>query len=503
MADHPNVPPLTPRFEAGDVNEEAAARLGEAMTEAAASLPPSPRFEVLHGSTETYGPRTDGTAPETDPHDAWVTRFELAGEGPGILDDLTFGLKDSIAVAGYPCTLGSELLADFVPSVDATVVGRLLDAGGTVVGKNSMDAFAMGDAGEFGEFGTTTNPHDETRLAGGSSSGSAAAVAAGECDAALGTDQAGSVRNPAAWCGLVGLKPTHGAVPYTAVAGMDPSFDHVGILTRDVDTNARVLTAIAGTDIQDGCRMDPRQPTDYDGFSSPSTARADPSSITIGVLTEGFDWPFLEDAVADSVRRTLDALEATGASLVDVSVPLHERSLELVGTLAGIGATETVRSDGVSRGTGGWHWAELAETLGERRRATPAELSPAVRASMRGSTAVEASEHRAAYARAKNSVLAAGRAYDRALSDCDVLALPTAPTRALEPADSVAERVERLGWLPANTGLFNQTGHPALSVPAVSQGDLPVGIQFVASPFAERTLYRVGRLVEDLDPAAV
>jgi amidase len=483
-----------------DANRDAYAAAVASMADAVDGLPEAPTCDLLHGSPDRYGPRDGGHAPESDPHNAWVTRFELGGDESGPLTDLTLGLKDSIAVAGYPCTLGSDLLAGFTPSVDATVTARLLDAGATLSGKHNMDSFAMGDAGEIQDFGPTTSPHDDTKLAGGSSSGSAAAVAAGECDAALGTDQAGSVRNPAAWCGLVGIKPTHGAVPYTGVAGMDRSIDHVGILSRDVETNTRVLAAIAGTDVQNGVRLDPRQPADYDGFT-PGDASAEPgdsADFTVGVLAEGFDWPFLDPAVESAVRDTLSSLADNGTSVVDVSVPEHAHAPEVVGVAAAMGGSQTLRTDGVGRGAGGWYWDEFAAALGEARRADPGTLPPSVLASLQFTAELEASERRTAYARAKNCVLAAERAYDRALADCDVLALPTSPTRALEPASAWPDAVDRLGWLPVNTGLFNGTGHPAISVPAPAPDGLPVGLQFVAPHFEEARLYRAARAVDAL-----
>jgi amidase len=451
----------------------------------------TPTFEAIHGSPERYGDRADGHQPAEDPYNAWNIRFRLDGADTGPLDGVRLGVKDNVAVAGYPCTLGAPAMAEFVPDIDATVVSRLLDAGGTLVGKHTMDAFAMGDAGEFQPSGPTLNPADETRLAGGSSSGGAAAVAAGQCDVAIGTDQAGSVRNPAAWCGLVGLKPTYGLVPYTGIVPMDRGFDHAGIIAPDTETVAPVLSAIAGPDRQDGVRLDPRQPERVPA----ETYSVDdpPDELTVGVLEEGFDWPFSASAVDSCVSTALEESQwATDA----VSVEHHRLTPAIVGATAPVGGASTLDGDGVGTDATGWHWEGLADALGTADR-TSETLLPAVVA------ATLFREHTgnamAGYARAKNLVLAAGRAYDAALEQYDLLALPTSPTTALAPAEDTATRLARLGWQPANTGLFNQTGHPALSVPCGTVDGLPVGLQLVAGRFEEEKLLRAARTFERPD----
>jgi len=189
-----------------------------------------------------------------DPYNAFVTRCEIVGADGGPLAGVTVGIKDNIAVAGVEMTCGSRVFAGYRPRRDATVVTRLLAAGATVVGKTAMDDMAVSGTGEVSATGPVLNPHDTDYLAGGSSGGSAAAVAAGQVDLALGTDQAGSVRIPAAWCGCVGLKPTHGLVPYTGVTPLGHTYDHVGPLARTVEDCARALSVLAGP-----ADRDPRQ----------------------------------------------------------------------------------------------------------------------------------------------------------------------------------------------------------------------------------------------------
>jgi amidase len=462
---------------------------------------PEPRFETLHGSPERHDGRTDVWPPdaESDPYNAWIHRCRVAGAPDGPLTDLTLGVKDNVAVGGLPCTAGSEALASFVPEIDATVVGRLLDAGVVLLGKQNMDAFAMGDAGELQDFGPTWNPHDEARLAGGSSSGSAAAVAAGDCDVALGTDQAGSVRTPAAWCGVVGCKPTYGLVPYTGVFGMDFGFDHVGVLSRTVRDNARVLETIAGEDRQDGCRLDPRQPRDRPGDSLLDGDTRAPDELTIGVLAEGFGWPTAEAGVEATVSAAIDDLDAAGVTVESVSAPAHELGPAIVGIAAALGSASTYRQGGVGTTTPGWHWTAgrraFTDALAERTDA----LSPAVVGSLLFAEACREAGETHEYAHAKNVALTLGQEYDRCLDGCDVLALPTVPRVAIEYDEEAdrTERVERLATLPVNTAGANQTGHPALSVPCGTVDGLPVGLQLIGGRFEEATLYRVGELVEE------
>ena len=463
---------------------------------------PQPTFETLHESPRRYDDRDQVWTPdrEDDPHNAWLHRCRLDGAPDGPLSDLSVGVKDNIAVASMPCSAGSAALSSFVPDIDATVVGRLLDAGVTVLGKQNMDAFAMGDAGEIQDFGPTTNPHDEAYLAGGSSSGSAAAVAAGECDAALGTDQAGSVRNPAAWCGVVGCKPTYGLVPYTGVFGMDFGFDHVGVISGTVGENARVMEVVGGEDRQNGCRLDPRQPRGCDTESYTDALDRPVEEVTIGVLDEGFGWATADPDVEGAVRESIEVLAEKGASVRTVSAPTHELAPAILGVVAALGAANTYRQGGVGTTTPGWHWAAGREAFETAMEAHPDALSPAVVASLLFAEECNANGEAVSYARAKNLALSLGREYDECLEGCDVLALPTVPRTAAEydPDAGRVEQVQRLATIPVNTAGSNQTGHPALSVPCGTVDGLPVGLQLIGSRFDEATLYRVASAVEEI-----
>ncbi|MFB1066785.1 amidase family protein [Natrinema sp. H-ect4] len=478
----------------------------ESALSAVESMSP-PRFETLHGSPDRHGGRDGATQPgaDRDPYNAWLRRCRIDGTSGGPLDGYTLGIKDNIAVADIPCTSGSRALERFEPEIDATVVGRLLDAGATVLGKTNMDAFAMGDAGELQDYGPTVNPSNDDMLAGGSSSGSAAAVAAGDCDAAIGTDQAGSVRTPAAWCGVVGCKPTYGLVPYTGIFGMDFGFDHVGVISQTVRDAGRVLNVIAGEDRQNGCRLDPRQPRSVTPDNYVAASNRDVTEKTVGVLKEGFDWPQSEPPVDETIRKAIDRLEKSGVEVVSVSVPDHRLAPSLVGVTAAIGAAITYRQGGVGTTTPGWHWTDGRVAFEGALDDFPGALSPAVVASLLFARQCWKTTGWSGYARAKNRVLALSREYDEKLTRCDALVLPTSPTTAVEhdsDADRV-KRVERLSTIPVNTGVFNQTGHPAMSVPCGVVDGLPVGLQLVGRRFDESTLFQLAAAVEaDFDGAA-
>src|SRR5262245_24640218 len=232
-------------------------------------------------------PRTPGTRPpaEENPLGAWYVKTRIEGAPRGPLAGRTVALKDNVLLAGVPMMNGTTLLEGYVPPVDATVATRILDAGGIIAGKAVCDSWCFSGGSHTADTGAVRNPHDPTRSAGGSSSGSGALVAAGEVDFAIGCDQGGSIRVPASFCGVVGLKPTHGLVPYTGILSLEPTIDHAGPITRSVADNALLLGAIAGPD-----GLDPRQAgvrtDDYLGALGRGA-----EGLRIGVLREGFGGP--------------------------------------------------------------------------------------------------------------------------------------------------------------------------------------------------------------------
>src|SRR5215475_1552583 len=259
-------------------------------------------------------------SPDEDPLNAWTWKCRIEGVAQGALAGKTVSFKDHIAVAGMPMSLGSFALDGFIPDFDATVVTRVLQAGGTVVGKNVMNGLSggFGTGGAVGDYGRPLNPHNHEHVTGGSSSGSGAAVAAGEVDVSFGGDQGGSIRIPAAFCGIVGHKPTFGLVSHFGIGfGSDQSIDYTGPMARTVADAATALQATAGYD-----PYDPRSTRDVPSRMDVLSRLADGvSGLRIGVLQEGFDEA--EVAVRDLVMTAVDVLAQAGADVSEVSIPEH------------------------------------------------------------------------------------------------------------------------------------------------------------------------------------
>jgi amidase len=440
---------------------------------------------------------------------AWLWKCRIGG-GAGPLSGRTVGLKDHIALAGVPTSFGSYLTEGYIADIDATVVARLLDAGAEIVGKLNMDNFssAASGLGGYGDYGRVGNPFAYDHLAGGSSSGAGAAVAAGECDIAVGGDQAGSVRVPAAWCGVLGLKPTFGVVPHTGVvSGSEPSIDHVGPLTRTSADLAAAMDAMSGAD-----GYDHRQ----SGLPAIEGRFVDRlgkgvEGLRIGVLDEGFAAP-TEHEVDELVRACVATLEHLGATARTVSIPVHPALPAAYTALTIEGARMLLETFYTGAFTG--HYipegitARMAALLSERRGELPVNMKfnflvgEYTRSLFSGRV----------YPRAVNARPAYRKAYDDALTEFDVLVMPTAPMRApkyIEPT-SAKEAIEmtlfggetgaQLVGIGRNTMPFNYTGHPAISIPCGVADGLPVGAQFVTRHFNDTLLVQLASALEAAAP---
>ena len=413
----------------------------------------------------------DGAVPDAekpggaDPYNAWITRCRVEGSDEGPLAGLTVGIKDNAAVAGVEMTCGSAVVAGYVPSRDATVVTRLLEAGATVVGKTNMDDMAFTGNGHSGAFGPTLNPHDETRLAGGSSGGSAIAVATGEVDLALGADQGGSVRVPAAWTGVVGHKPTHGLVPYTGMVGIENTIDHAGPLAPDVESAATALDALAGRD-----PADPRQPAAVPDLDCAGALTGDPSAYSVAVLEEGFTRPETDERVNERVRDALKRLSAAGATVESVSLPLHDDATDVYTAALAEATLAAVEGEGVGHNWRGRYDVEWVEFFGEARRERGDAFPPSVKYTLLLGAYTKAAFTSRYYATAMNLRREMTAAYDALLAEYDLLAMPTTPQlpREYVPDQDRFEFLADAWGSLANTAPFNATGHPALSVPCGS-----------------------------------
>jgi amidase len=429
-----------------------------------------------------------------NPLGAWYVKTNIHGAAQGRLAGRTVALKDNVLLAGVPLMNGTSILEGYVPEVDAEIVRRILAAGGVISGKTVCEGYCFSGGSHTSVTGYVRNPHNPAHSAGGSSSGSGVVVALGEADMAIGCDQGGSIRMPASFCGIVGMKPTWSLVPYTGVLGMNAEIDHTGPMTRTVADNALLLEVLAGPD-----GFDSRQANVQVGRYCDAVAR-DARGLRIGVVQEGFTTPSAMPAVGARIREVAGALAGEGVEVREISVP--ERATASIMTLAALQAMITSmfdvdgcaidRPDVVPE-------SYVVKQHGWRDRAN--ELPITVKAALLFAAVMKRrfGYRYAARARAQLPVLRAG--YDAALRDVDALVMPTTPMTAHRLPDRSASVGElwQLALSPLeNTAPFNHTHHPALSVPAGTIDGLPAGMMFVGRHFDEETLYRLGAAVERL-----
>jgi amidase len=424
---------------------------------------------------------------------AWYVTTDITTAGEGPLAGRRVAIKDNIEVAGLPMMNGSAT----VPRRDATVVTRLLDAGATITGKSVCEDLCFSGGSHTSKTGPVHNPWNPAKSAGGSSSGSAALVAAGEADLALGGDQGGSVRIPSAFCGTVGHKPTHGLVPYTGAFPIENTLDHLGPITRTVRDAALMLSVLAGRD-----GLDPRQRAEPQDCDYLAEAEAGIAGLRIAVVEEGFGIPGLsQPGVDETVRAAVAALAAAGAVVSEISIPWHRDGLHVWNVIATDGATnQMIDGNGYGMNSGGLYDPELIAHYAKGRREHAAEMSePLKLTTLLGRYMIDRYDGQH-YAMARNLALDLAAAYDAALADADVLVMPTLPIVAstIPPADaSRDELLARSLEMIANTAPFDVSGHPATSVPAGLSDGLPVGLMIVGRHFADGTCLRVARAYEE------
>ncbi|ALF09411.1 Asp-tRNA(Asn)/Glu-tRNA(Gln) amidotransferase subunit GatA [Parageobacillus thermoglucosidasius] len=405
----------------------------------------------------------------------------------GVLFGIPIGIKDNIVTKGLRTTCASKILYNFDPIYDATVMERLNEAGAITVGKLNMDEFAMGSSTENSGFQLTRNPWDLERVPGGSSGGSAAAVAAGEVPFALGSDTGGSIRQPAAFCGVVGLKPTYGRVSRFGLVAFASSLDQIGPITRTVEDNAYLLQVIAGLDPMDSTSANVEVPNYVEALTG------DIKGLKIAVPKE-----YLGEGVAEEVRQSvLDALkvlEKLGATWEEVSLPHSKYALATYYLLASSEASANLaRFDGVRYG----YRADNAKNLIDMYKQTRSEGfgNEVKRRIMLGTFALSSGYYDAYYKKAQKVRTLIKQDFEKVFEKYDVIVGPTTPT----PAFKIGEKTSDPLTMYANDILtipVNLAGVPGISVPCGFVNGLPVGLQIIGKHFDESTVYRVAHAFE-------
>ncbi|MGH9413330.1 MAG: Asp-tRNA(Asn)/Glu-tRNA(Gln) amidotransferase subunit GatA [Terriglobales bacterium] len=405
------------------------------------------------------------------------------------LAGVPMGIKDVLSTRGVRTTCGSRILENYIAPYDATAVARLEAAGAVVIGKTNCDEFAMGSSTENSAFGPTRNPRDAERVPGGSSGGSAAAVAADLAVAALGTDTGGSIRQPASFCGVVGLLPTYGRVSRYGLAAFASSLDHVGPLTHSVRDAGLILKAIAGRDELDSTSAEVAVP-DYE-----ASLEEPIRGVRIGVPREAFAQEGLDAECAARVQEGIEKLRGAGCEIVEVSLPHLGAAIAVYYVLATAEASSNLaRYDGIRYGV-----RAAAENLNEQyRRTRDKGLGAEVkRRILLGTYVLSAGYYDAYYRKAQQVRTLIAQDFERAFGAVDLICTPTTPTTAFKLGEKTANPLE-LYLADIFTVPADLAGIPAISVPCGLAHGLPAGLQLMAPPFAEARLLRVAHQFEQM-----
>jgi amidase len=445
--------------------------------------------------------RIPGARParEKDPLNAIVRYVNVKATDikSGPLSGKKIGIKDTVCVAGIPTTCASKLLYDYTPDVDATVVKRILEADGHITAMLNTDDFSFSGAGHTSTYGPGLNPASPKHVAGGSSCGSAGAVATGMVDLALGGDQGGSIRMPASWSGIVGLKQTHGLVPYTGIAGFDPTIDHIGPMTRTVEDSALLLSVIAG---KDETSADPRQPTEIAKIDYLKALTGSLKELRIGVVEEGFSTPASMKEVNETVREAIKFLGHLGATIETVSVPEHATMMPIWTAVAVEGGLDAFYHGLNPYGTKAWYNTRQMSAMSKAIKTNASDFSPTTKVGVILAAYMKEQYHGVYYGRAQNLARRLTQAYDDVFAKFDLVVMPTTPQTAHEiPPMPEVDRKSHISlalnmlW---NTATFDLTGHPSISVPCRDVKGLPVGLMLTGRAFDDATVLRAAHAYE-------
>ncbi len=411
------------------------------------------------------------------------------GEFKSPLHGIPIALKDLFAVSGMRMTCGSKILENFVPSYDSTVARKLAEAGAVIIGKNNMDEFAMGSSNETSYFGLVRNPWDRERVPGGSSGGCAAAVAVGFCPGAVGTDTGGSIRQPAAFCGVVGMKPTYGRVSRFGMVAFASSLDQAGPFARSVEDSAILLNAIAGFDEKDSTSLDSPAP-DFTANIGGGV-----KGMKIAVPRQYFNIGGMDGEVERSVRSAIDKMRALGAEVTEVSMPNTEYAVSAYYIIAPCEASSNLaRYDGVRYGRRAENVLSLKEmTVRSRSEGFGEEVKRRI---MLGTHALSSGYYDAYYLKAQKVRTLISEEFKSVFEKADVIMTPTTPEAAFKIGEKTDDPI-RMYLSDALTIPANIAGIPAISVPCgVTDSGLPIGVQFIGKPFDEAGILRAAYAFE-------
>jgi amidase len=463
---------------------------------------PEPKLPVKYKRDAGYKPE-----PADNPLNGWMWRCEIEGAPEGILKGERIGLKDVVSVAGLPFTNGSRLLEGYVPDYDATIVTRILDAGGTIVGKTNTDDTSFSGTGHTCSHGPVSNPFKPDHNPGASSCGSAAVIGAGDVNMAIGGDQGGSIRIPASWSGCYGLKPTYGLVPYTGCGMIEQTMDHVGPMASSSKGIAKLLTAIAGTD-----PLDPRQrgviPKDFE-FDYMASLDKPVKGLRIGIVKEGFGIdgtetgvPSSQPAVDARVRAAALQFRDLGAIVEDVSLPMHLSAYHVYTAIMLEGATDfMIKGMGVGSNWLGFYDTKLSEALARGMKSHPGEVPAQVMSVLLTGEYMRRRYFGRYYCKGQNLRRLVVDAYDAALASYDILVMPTTPIVATKRVGRDASIEETIGSsfnMLRNTCVADVTGHPSMSIPCGMSEGLPIGMMLTGRRLEDSTLIAASSAFESL-----
>jgi amidase len=440
-------------------------------------------------------PRTPGYRPsaEENKYNAWYVKTTVQGASRGKLKGRTIVLKDNVMLAGVPMMNGAATLEGYMPNIDATIVERILDAGGTIVGKSHCENFCLSGGSHTNATGAVHNPHKMGYSAGGSSSGSAALVAAGEVDMAIGGDQGGSIRMPSSFCGTYGMKATHGLVPYTGIMPIEIYVDHTGPITANVSDNALLLEVLAGND-----GYDPRQ-YNVKTHAYTKSLEGGVKGMKIGIVTEGFQQPNAEAVVNEKVRAAAKRLGDLGADVSEVSIPWHMLGGALWMPIGVEGLTQTMmHGDGYGVSRPDLYVTSLMD-FHRNWRTRANEMSETTKLFTLFGTYIRKHYGSRYYGKAMNLTRLLTAAYDAALAEYDLLLMPTTAIKAtkLPAPDASREEIIELAFnMIANTAPFDISHHPAMAIPCGMADGLPISMMLIGKHYDEPTIYKAAYAFE-------